>query len=120
MRHKPAQVRDEWLVNATSDGGDIQLDSEAWFAWLEAPGTRSFAYALFDPQQGWIEGLMTVRKERRERGGWYWSVYRRQGERLRRVYLGAARQLTSERLSRVAEQLREEAAEHTAKARAEA
>lgn len=112
MGKKPPQVRDHWLVIAASEGGDIRLDSAEWFAWLEAPSTRSFSYGVFDPQCGWIEGFMTVRKEQRERGGWYWSVYRRQGERMRRIYVGKARLLTSERLWCIAEQLRREMAKH--------
>ena len=116
MGTKPPQVRDQWLGNPAADGRDIRLDSAEWFAWLEAPSTRSFSYGVFEPQRGWVVGFMTVRKERRERGGWYWSVYRRQGKRMRRIYVGKARLLTSERLWRIAEQLRQETAEHTPKA----
>lgn len=111
MGHKPPQVRDDWLLNPGAEGRDLRLDTPAWFAWLEAPGTRSFAYGLFDPRHGWIAGFMTVRKDRRERGGWYWSVFRRQGSRMRRFYLGCAEQVTAARLAGIAQQLLAEIAE---------
>lgn len=110
MSHKPPQIREDWLVNPYADGRDLRLDSPAWFAWLNAPGTRSFAYPLFDRRQGWIAGFMTVRKDRRQRGGWYWSVFRRQGSRMRRFYLGGAAQVTAARLAGIAQQLLAEAA----------
>lgn len=109
MGHKLPQVREEWLLNPAADGRDLRLDTAAWFAWLEAPGSRSFSYGLFDPRQGWIVGLMTVRKDRRQRGGWYWSVFRRQGGRIRRIYLGGSQQVTAARLAEIAQQLLEEA-----------
>lgn len=112
MAAKPPQVRDEWLVAPFADGRDIRLDTAAWYAWLEAPTTRGFAYGLFDPQQGCVVGVMTVRKERRQRGGQYWSVYRRQGRRLRRFYLGSSRQVTAARLAQIAQVLLQEAARH--------
>jgi LuxR family maltose regulon positive regulatory protein len=110
MSRKPPQVRDAWLLNPEVDGGDVRLDTPAWFAWLERAKTRSFAYGLVDPAQGCIVGLMTVRKERRQRGGWYWSVYRRQGSQLRRFYLGCSCQVTQTRLHQIAQQLLTEAA----------
>ena len=42
------------------------------------------------------------RKERRQRGGVYWSGYRRQGRRLRKHYLGRSAELTQARLAQVA------------------
>ena len=84
----------------------IQLDSAAWFTWLDAPETTRFTYALADPTLGYIVGWMTVRKERRQRGGSYWTAYRRAGRRVRKVYLGNARQVTRARLMEAAEQLR--------------
>ena len=44
---------------------------------------------------------MTVRKEARQRGGRYWSAYRRQGPRLRKIYLGASGAVTYARLEEV-------------------
>jgi LuxR family maltose regulon positive regulatory protein len=52
--------------------------------------------------KGYIDGFMTVRKERRQRGGVYWSAYRRQGRRLRKIYLGPSSVLTKAQLVVVA------------------
>jgi hypothetical protein len=84
----------------------IRLDTPAWFAWLEAPTTTRFSYALFNRACGYIDGFMTVRKERRQRGTAYWSVYRRQGQRLCKVYVGPSSALTQARLEQIAERLR--------------
>jgi hypothetical protein len=94
-----------WGDQAYLDGpGDerITLDTAAWFAWLAAPTTTSFAYPVFDASCGYIVGVMTVRKEGRQRGGCYWSAYRRQGGRLRKVYLGPTAAITRTRLATVA------------------
>jgi hypothetical protein len=94
-----------WGDQAYLDGPHderIALDSAAWFAWLEAPTTISFAYPVFDASCGYIVGVMTVRKERRQRGGCYWSAYRRQGGRLRKVYLGPTAVVTRARLDAAA------------------
>ena len=71
--------------------------------WLELERTRRFSYPVFDASVGYIVGFMTVRKERRERGGKYWVAYRRCGGKLRRVYLGAGSCLTREMLERQAQ-----------------
>jgi len=83
----------------------IRLDSPQWFAWLEAPENDSFSYALHNHAKGYIDGFMTVRKERRQRGGVYWSAYRRQGRRLRKLYLGTSSSLTAARLRQAAARL---------------
>jgi len=82
------------------------LDTPDWFTWLET--ATSFSYPLFDPACGYIVGFMTVRKEARQRGGTYWSVYRRCGPSLRRVYLGRSECVTSDRLEGIARALRDE------------
>jgi hypothetical protein len=81
----------------------IRLESEAWWAWLELPSTRSFAYPVYDSQVGYIRGFMTVRKEWRGRGSEYWVAYRRTGRRLRKIYLGRAAVLTQHQLAATAE-----------------
>ena len=83
------------------DGG-IRLDTPAWFAWLAAPATTSFSYPVDNPAQGYIEGFMTVRKERRVRGGVYWTAYWHVQRRLHKVYLGRTETLTDARLQDVA------------------
>ena len=79
----------------------IVVDSREWFDWLEE--ASSFAYPVPDVGKGYIEGFMTVRKEQRQRGGQYWVAYRRCQGRLRKVYLGASRELTQACLDRVAQ-----------------
>ncbi len=86
----------------------IRLDTPAWLAWLEAPTTTRFTYPLFDPAVGYVVGFMTVRKERRQRGGAYWTAYRRAGSRLRKVYLGRSATVTQARLQAIAAVLHEE------------
>ena len=96
---------DAWSAYAYLDNppdARVVLDTPAWVGWLEAPTTASFAYPVVDPSRGYIVGVMTVRKEGRQRGGFYWSAYRRQGGRVRKVYLGSAASLTRARLDEVA------------------
>ena len=99
-------VQEGIVIDDQTDGPAIRLDTPAWFAWLEAAATTRFSYALFNRSRGYIDGFMTVRKERRQRGTAYWTVYRRQGQRLRKVYLGPSAALTQARLEEIAAQLR--------------
>jgi len=94
------------VVDDQTAGPTIQLDTAAWFTWLEAATTTRFSYALFNRARGYIDGFMTVRKERRQRGTAYWTVYRRQGQRLRKHYVGSSAALTQARLEQIATQLR--------------
>jgi hypothetical protein len=99
---KPAVVSEQWVYGPGLPESGLRLDRPGWFAWLEASTTRSFSYPLFDWQRGYISGFMTVRKERRQRGGSYWTVYHRQGRQLRKLYLGPSSRLTQARLEAVA------------------
>jgi LuxR family transcriptional regulator, maltose regulon positive regulatory protein len=99
-------VQGDIVIDNLADGPTIHLDTPAWFAWLEAPTTTRFSYALFNRSRGYIDGFMTVRKEQRQRGTAYWSVYRRQGQRLRKLYIGSSTALTKARLEEIAAQLR--------------
>ena len=83
-------------------GSTIRLDSEAWRAWLEAPSTVGFAYPVYDRVKGYIRGWMSVRKERRARGGEYWVAYHRTGRRLRKIYLGRAERVRQAELAAAA------------------
>jgi LuxR family transcriptional regulator, maltose regulon positive regulatory protein len=65
----------------------LVLDSPAWFVWLEAGATASFYY------QGAVGGL-TVRRERKQRGGWYWVAYHSSQGKLHKIYLGPAHAVT--------------------------
>ena len=71
-----------------------------------APALTAVAKTPASPQKlrrlGYIYGFITVRKERRQRGGVYWSGYRRQGRRLRKHYLGRSAELTQARLAQAA------------------
>jgi hypothetical protein len=96
---------EQTLYGAQTNWCNIRLDSAQWFAWLEAPEHCSFSYALLNHAKGYIDGFMTVRKERRQRGAAYWTAYRRQGRHLRKVYLGPTSALTAARLAEVARRL---------------
>ena len=73
MSRSTPTVADGVLFDPARPDRLIRLDSPAWRTWLEAPTTTGFAYPLFDPAIGYSLGVMTVRKERRQRGaatGW--------------------------------------------------
>jgi len=99
-------VQDGFVVDDQTPGPTIFLDTRAWFAWLEASTTTRFSYALsgalWARSRGYIDGFMTVRKERRQRGAAYWTVYRRQGPRLRKIYIGPSTALTQAHLEQIA------------------
>ena len=102
MRTKTPTVGvDSWTGVALLPSG-VRLDSPAWFAWLAAPTTTGFAYPVFNPAQGYSEGFLSVRKERRTRGGVYWTAYWHVGGRLRKVYLGRSERVTAAQLHHVA------------------
>lgn len=105
MSKEMPQVRRAILSDPQQPGPSIQLDTPAWFAWLEQPTTKRFSYALFNPAQGYIDGFMTLRKEPRQRGGAYWSAYRRQGQHVRKLYLGPSTALTLTCLEQTAARL---------------
>ena len=105
MTRKTATVSEGDLYGAQTQWQNIRLDSPQWFAWLEMPENDSFAYALLNHAQGYIDGFMTVRKERRQRGGVYWTAYRRSGRHVRKVYLGPSATLTEVRLMAAAVRL---------------
>ena len=90
-------------LNGATEGKPIVVDSAAWFDWLAAETTHGFAYALFDRQAGYVRGFLTVRKERRTRGGSYWVAYRRAQGQLWKRYLGSASRLTYAELETIGE-----------------
>ncbi len=110
MAGKIPRISGQWLYDPQGPVGGIQLDTPAWFMWLEAATTISFSYPLFDPVCGYIVGFMTLRKERRQRGYQYWSAYRRRNGKLRKRYLGPSRFVTRARLEAIAEAFRKEGA----------
>jgi len=105
MATKPPRISEQWVYDGELPGGSVQLDSAGWFAWLAAETTTRFSYPLYDREVGYIVGWITVRKERRQRGGEYWVVYRRLGGQVRKVYLGRSEIVTAQRLQTVASRL---------------
>ena len=83
------------LLTWRAAGADhtLNVGSADWFAWLE--GATSFAYQD-------SAGRFTARKERRQRGGWYWKAYRKLAGKLHRVYLGKTADLTAAQLTAAA------------------
>jgi hypothetical protein len=106
MTYPMPTVSNGILLDADMPGPTVHLDTPAWFAWLEDPTTIRFSYALHNRTKGYIDGFITVRKERRQRGTAYWSAYRRQGQRLRKLYIGRSVTLTQTRLEEIARRLR--------------
>jgi hypothetical protein len=102
MSSKTARVAEGRLYDPRQPATSIGVDTPAWFAWVEAVTTRSFSYALVDRTVGYVIGVMTVRKERRQRGGAYWVVYRRGAGRVQKRYLGRSAMITHARLAEVA------------------
>jgi len=105
MRTKTPTVWTAYPSGRTALDGGPELDSTAWFTWLDAATTTSFAYPIDNAAQGYIEGWMTVRKERRQRGGVYWTVYWHVGGRMRKAYVGRAAAVTDARLRAIAADL---------------
>ena len=105
MATKPPRISEQWVYDDKLPEGRVQLDSAAWFAWLAAATTMRFSYPLFDPHVGYIVGFMTVRKERRQRGGYYWVAYRRWRGEVRKAYIGASSAVTARCLHTIAQRL---------------
>ena len=80
----------------------LKLDSAAWFEWLEDQQTSGFSYPIYNAEAGYIEAFITLRRERRTRGGQYWVAYGRVGGRLCKRYLGASSKLSWARLGELA------------------
>src|SRR5215469_743878 len=96
-RHAIPRVIDNLLISSMSANASftpIQVGSETWFAWLNEPGPRSFAFSS-------AQGTLTARREERH-GTWYWYAYRSQHGHLSKAYLGKSEELTTERLHNVA------------------
>src|SRR5690349_8082493 len=64
----------------------IQLDSPAWFAWVTDAHNRSFRFVH-------PKAAFTARKERKQRGHWYWVAYRQRNRKLHKTYLGKSETL---------------------------
>lgn len=89
------------------DPGDalaIALDTPAWLAWLSDDRHHSFHFT--HPL-----GDFTARKERKQRGQWYWVAYRQVHGKLYKSYLGKSEALTEALLCHAAELISRMAAE---------
>ena len=80
----------------------VALDSPEWFAWLADDQHRSFHFAH-------PAGDCTARKERKQRGDWYWVAYRHVHGKLLKTYLGKSETLSEARLCAAARDLAERA-----------
>src|SRR5947209_10152528 len=92
-RHPIPRVIDDRLVPAESANTSfpaIEVGSQAWYAWLNEPATRSFAFSG-------SQGTLTARREQRH-GVWYWYAYRSQDGHTHKAYLGKSEELTPVRL----------------------
>jgi len=97
VARKTPLVRDKVLVrNDGNHDRSIVVGTPEWLAWLGQ--TSTFAYLS-------SSGRFTARKERFQRGGWYWRAYRTCQGRVHRAYLGKGEALTAERLQSVATEL---------------
>src|SRR5437588_11199717 len=92
----PRVIDNQLLPTESADAGfpPIQVGSEAWYAWLNEPAPRSFAFT--SPQ-----GTLTARREERH-GTWYWYAYRSQSGRIHKTYLGQSEELALPRLHEAA------------------
>ena len=93
----PIVWEDPRTGGATLERGPC-LDTPDWIAWLDAATTTHFSYPVYNSRRGYIEGFMTVRKERRTRGSHYWTAYWRVGGALRKAYVGRSPAVTTTRL----------------------
>lgn len=84
-----------WLSGSPTD---IQIDTPAWFRWLQT--ATSFSYPLGRPTYY----SLTLRQEKRRRG-LYWYAYLKIDSKLHNGYVGASATLTAEKLDTVAKQL---------------
>lgn len=100
MKTDTAQVNSKTFLDPTKFiYSPVDIDSEAWFFWLKDPEVKSFHYES-------DAGKFTARKEQRSTStNEYWYAYRKIGGKLRKVYLGALEELTSDRLGQVATEI---------------
>lgn len=82
----------------------VALNSKDWFAWADDEENRAFHYV--DPTGGFC-----ARKERKQRGQWYWVAYRQIHNHLHKAYLGKTETLTKARLGAASELLAKHAVE---------
>src|SRR6266545_2337251 len=86
-------ARDAVFVCAGADSAQrsITVGSPDWYDWLSEIDHRSFQFAS-------EAGGFTARKERKQRGSWYWIAYRRFQGNVHKSYLGKSEEVTLARL----------------------
>lgn len=98
---KKTPTIDNGILHLFGSAEEITLDSDAWFAWLNEEEHHSFHFND-------AAGCFTARKERKQRGQWYWVAYRQSHNKLHKTYLGKSKTLTVARLRAAAHILQEE------------
>lgn len=100
MAISAVQVNSKTFVDPTKFiYSPVELESDTWFFWLKDPDVKSFHYES-------DVGKFTARKEQRSTStNEYWYAYRKIGGKLRKVYIGAMEELTSDRLEQVAKEI---------------
>jgi hypothetical protein len=100
MAAKLPSARDSVLVFSDADGIEhaLLIGSPEWYSWLADQQHRSFAFVCPD-------GSFQARKERKQRGGWYWIAYRRAHGKIHKRYLGKPEELSPARLHAAAQLL---------------
>ena len=102
MARSTPRVEGAALVGLEGEASSIEVGSPAWYAWLEDASTFAFTSD---------QGSFTARKEQSGRVGWYWKAYRKHKGSLHRAYLGKSADLTLDRLTTIAADLAQHAAE---------
>lgn len=84
----------------------IEVGSDFWFSWLREQDVKSFHFES-------DRGKFTARKEGRSTtGNEYWYAYRKVAGKLRKVYLGAMDEISSNRLEEVATEISQPAQDY--------
>ncbi|MEZ4709026.1 MAG: hypothetical protein R3A44_17600 [Caldilineaceae bacterium] len=105
------------LCDPQLPGSSIQLDTQPGSpGWRPQPPVSPMRSSIA-PAAATLMVSMTVRKERRQRGSAYWSVYRRHGQRLRKIYVGPSAALTAIHLERIAARLYDSHSSHAVQPR---
>ena len=86
------------ILHEPHGAADLAVGSAAWYAWLADDTHRSFHFTH-------PTGDFTARKERKQRGQWYWVAYRQVHGKLYKVYLGKSETLSEAHLCEVAQAL---------------
>jgi LuxR family maltose regulon positive regulatory protein len=100
MAAKLPSARDSVLVFSDAAGIEhtLIIGSPEWYRWLADEQQRSFVFAC-------SAGSFQARKERKQRGGWYWIAYRRAHGKIHKRYLGKPEELSPARLHAAAQLL---------------